>query len=53
MPDANPLPAKERLKIPRVHMPELDADLACSSGEVTRGWDSKGLRIRNALSGCR
>jgi glutamate synthase (NADPH) small chain len=24
MPDPNPLPAKERIRIPRVHMPELD-----------------------------
>ncbi len=38
MSDANPLPAKERLKIPRVHMPELDAEVrAHNFAEVNQG----------------
>jgi glutamate synthase (NADPH/NADH) small chain len=38
MSDANPLPAKERIRIPRVHMPELDADVrAHNFAEVNQG----------------
>ena len=38
MPDANPLPPKERIKIPRVRMPELDAGLrAHNFDEVNLG----------------
>ena len=42
MPDANPLPAKERLKIPRVHMPELDAETrAHNFAEVNQGLEAR------------
>ena len=38
MSDANLLPAKERIKIPRVHMPELDAEVrAHNFAEVNMG----------------
>jgi glutamate synthase (NADPH/NADH) small chain len=38
MPDKNPLPLKERMKIARTHMPELDAQVrAASFAEVNQG----------------
>ena len=38
MSDSNPLPAKERIRIPRVHMPELDAEVrAHNFAEVNQG----------------
>jgi glutamate synthase (NADPH/NADH) small chain len=38
MSDANPLPAKERIRIPRVHMPELDPEVrAHNFAEVNQG----------------
>jgi glutamate synthase (NADPH/NADH) small chain len=38
MPDKNPLPLKERMKIARTHMPELDAEVrAANFEEVNRG----------------
>jgi glutamate synthase (NADPH/NADH) small chain len=41
MSDANPLPAKDRLKIPRAHMPELDAEVrAHNFAEVNQGLDA-------------
>jgi glutamate synthase (NADPH/NADH) small chain len=42
MADANPLPAKDRLKIPRAHMPELDAETrAHNFEEVNQGLDAR------------
>jgi glutamate synthase (NADPH/NADH) small chain len=42
MSDANPLPAKDRLKIPRAHMPELDAEVrAHNFAEVNQGLDAR------------
>ena len=38
MPDANPLPLKERIKIPRVAMPELEPEVrAHCFAEVNQG----------------
>ena len=38
MSDSNPLPAKERIRIPRVHMPELNAEVrAHNFAEVNQG----------------
>ena len=42
MPDPNPLPPKERMKIPRLKMPELDPQIrACNFEEVNQGLDAR------------
>jgi glutamate synthase (NADPH/NADH) small chain len=43
MPDPNPIPLKERMQIPRVHMPELDPQVrAYNFEEVNRGLAASG-----------
>lgn len=46
MSDANPLPAKERIRIPRVHMPELDAEVRAHNFEEV----NQGLSATAAMS---